>query len=357
MKKEELESFNLENIEDEDLKCSICHYYFTTNLKPYSLNCNHHLCLKCIDALIEKNMYNCPICRRAFSIEERKNFQINEKYLSFVTQILKLKFIFCIKCQKIYNFIEHYENCDQINFKDSHESFENINDLAIDCLKIIKSSDRHLNILDNSEVSIYEEIHRIMKIININFYEFFNKTLEKFIEGIPKINHEEHLEEIFNYLKFYDMFIKSTRVNDSDDSQTKDFFISWIENHINKLPLIHENNGEGTPFKGLSPGEILKYNFAKYKNFKEIKNTPYISLNRDKIIDSENDSDYDFHNFNTKKNTNGDSNDITNKYKNNNLSHIDILFSKHINNNNEDNKDKLLKNTNKVNKIFNSNFL
>ena len=140
MKEEELEYIDFNNIEDEDLKCSICHNYFSKNLKPYSLNCNHNLCLKCIDAIIEKNMFNCPICRRSFTIEERKNFKINEKFLDMVVKILEFKFVFCQKCQKIFYFNEHFENCDQINFKDSNQSFDDINNLAKDCLKVFKLS-------------------------------------------------------------------------------------------------------------------------------------------------------------------------------------------------------------------------
>ncbi len=348
MEKHELDEFHLDNIEDEDLKCSICHYYFTKNIKPYSLNCNHNLCLKCIDALIEKNMFNCPICRRSFSIEDSKNFNINAKYLDFITQILQLKYIFCIKCQKVFNFIEHFENCDQINFKDSNESLVDINNLAKDCLKLIKSSNRHLNILNNSQISIYEEIHRIMKIININFFEFFNKKIENFIEGIPKINLEELLEEIFNYLKFYELFFRSDKI-ETLNGNNKDQLNYWIENHINKLPFFPMKNGEATPFEDITT-EILKFNFANYENFKEIKNSSIINLNNDKFIDSENDSEYDFNNFNSKKNNNEDSKNIASKYTKDNLNQIDILFNKDKYKSNEDHNKGI--NRNKVNLIY-----
>jgi hypothetical protein len=358
MKKEELHEFNFEDIEDEDLKCSICHYYFTKNLQPYSLNCNHNLCLKCMDALIEKNMFNCPICRRSFSIEDRNNFQINKKYLDFVTKILEIKFIFCNKCQKVYNFIEHFESCDQINFKDSHESFGDINNLAKDCLKIIKFSNKHLYVLNTSESSIYEEMHRIMKIININFYELFNKTIEKFIEGIAKINQEEFIEEVFNYLKSYENFIKAC-INENHDSKNKDQFSFWIENHINKLPIVSRKNGEVISANEIPITEIMQCNFIKYMNFKEIKNSPHLNFNKNKYVDSDNDREYDLVNFNSNKNKIEDSKDIANRYKKDNFNQIEILFSKNKNITIKNSQNIVVKN-NQVNKIcknFNLKYL
>lgn len=330
MNDKELQKFDLKDIEDEDLKCAICHYYFTKILQPYSLNCNHNLCLKCIDALIEKNMFNCPICRKTFNMEDRYNFQLNKGYLDFITKILEMKFVYCLKCQKIFKFIEHFETCDQINFKDSHESYEDINKLAKDCLKIIKSSDKHLNILNSSEISIFEEIQRIMKIININFYEFFNKTIEKFIQGIPKINQEELIEEIFDYLKSYESFIKAYNIENFTE-KNKDEFGFWIENHINKLPLISTNNQETTPSKDIVNKEILNYNFMNYLNFKEIKKSPNLDFNKNKYIDSDNDSEYDYFNNNLNRNDYENSRDIANTYKSDNLNQIDNLFSKHKN--------------------------
>jgi len=347
MKNEKFEISELENIEDEDLKCSICHYYFTKNLKPYSLYCSHNLCFKCIEALIEKNMLNCPICRRSFNSEDKNNFKINDKFLILVTNILEYKFIFCLKCKKVSNFIEHFECCDQINFKDSNEIFVDIFDLAKDSIKIFQSSERHINILKNSEISIYEEIHRILKIININFFEFFTKSIDKFIEGIPKINIEISIEEIFSYLKNFELFVKACNQQLSDLKNVEDnYFNKWLKIHINKIPtfsikdglpnLIHDND---------KLNEILKYNFTNFTNFTDIQKSINVIFNHnhDNLMDSVNDSDYDFINFNKKKKSNKFDIKPANKYKQDSLNQLDILFSK--------NKDQIIDSSNINDKI------
>jgi len=350
MKKLEQEIHEIKNLEDEDLKCSICNYYFSKNLKPYLLNCNHNLCLRCIDGIIEKNMFNCPICRRVFTLEDKNNFQINEKFLNLVNKILDHKLIYCNKCQKIFTFNEHFENCDQINFKESNESLQDLNNLAKDCLKIFNHSNKHLNILNNSEKSIYEEMNRIIKIININFYEIFSKTIQQFYEGIPKINYEEFIEEIFSFLKEYEGFVRASLNIEYDEKSQNDYdyiynnvieIESIIKFHFNKLPKLKtkektknfynekiEENRETQKFYD----EIFKYNFTNYKNFKEIKNSKNNNLNTNpNVIESENDSDYNFKRYDKSLNLNNNSElkqINSNLNKNDIFNEIDFLFSK-----------------------------
>ncbi len=366
MKKLEQKLEELKNLEDEDLKCSICNYYFSQNLKPYLLNCNHNLCIKCINGIIEKNMFNCPICRRIFSLEEKNDFKINENFLELVNKILQFKLIYCNKCQKIFTFLEHYENCDQINFLDSNYSFENVNNLAKDCLKILQNSNKHLNILNNSEKSIYEEINRIIKIILINFYEHFSKTIQQFYDGIPILNYEELIEEIFNFLKKYDGFVK-TYLNLEEEKninyqnlvydQNEDFdFI--IKMQFNKFPKLkkennelkilfnNKNNNENTDDENKKKGnifdEILKYNFSDFKNFKELKDFKKNFSNLDlDFIDSENDSECDFNKLNNILNIKDNSKFIqknTKCYKNDIIEEMNLLFSKNKQISREENK-------------------
>ena len=257
MYKDELETIN---IQDEDLRCSICDYYFSNKIKPYNLPCNHNLCIKCIDAIIDKKMFNCPICRRAFSQNDRENFQVNKTLLDSIVKILDLKIIFCKKCQKIFNYNEHYEICDQINFKDSYESLDEISNLANECLQVFKLTDKHMNILVNSKNSLYQEIYEIIKLINIKFYEFFNKTIEKFFEGIPEINYQDSIGEIFDFLKNYEIFLKTS---DGEKINIINYQNNSLKININKLPKLPEN-------PNMVNDEILKYKFSNYTNYNEI---------------------------------------------------------------------------------------
>lgn len=235
----EYDIFNeINDIEDEDMKCSICNYYFSRNLKPYSLKCNHNLCMKCIEGIVDKKMFNCPICRRCFNEEEKKNFKINENLLNLITKILDFKLIFCHKCRKIFSFTEHFDKCDQIYFKDSNEVLMELSILASDCLKVFKLNEKHLNILNYSKNSIYEEIYKIIKIININFYEYFTNLIETFFEGIPKLNHEEALSEVFDYLKNFEIYIKMQNFENPPKDQVMIAIEKFNQNKINELNFI-----------------------------------------------------------------------------------------------------------------------
>ena len=122
--------FCIDQQEDEDLRCPICDFYFSQSTKPYLLPCNHNLCNNCIDNIIRKNMYYCPICRKPFTLEERTSFKVNFAFLNLVVKILKSKVIYCTTCSKVFNWNDHNLVCDQKFFKETSEIVDEINKLA-----------------------------------------------------------------------------------------------------------------------------------------------------------------------------------------------------------------------------------
>ena len=91
-----LKTDNNDDIYDElDFRCPKCKWYFSSITKPYILPCNHNICLKCIDSLINENKTKCPICNSSFKKQEKDFFQINLVFLNILLKILQTKIIFC----------------------------------------------------------------------------------------------------------------------------------------------------------------------------------------------------------------------------------------------------------------------
>jgi hypothetical protein len=193
--------FSIDQQEDEDLRCPICNYYFSEITKPYLLPCNHNLCLKCIDCIIDKKYFGCPICRKNFKEEDKKKFQVNFAFLNLVIKILKTKVIFCKKCSKIYNWVDHYSLCDQRDFMETNEMFEQIKKLADESYLILKTLDRHINVLPRSKMSIFEATHDILKIIKLKFFENFHKTIEQFFTNIPVMSYKSYIRDLKRFLE------------------------------------------------------------------------------------------------------------------------------------------------------------
>ncbi|MBQ5378846.1 MAG: hypothetical protein IIU10_01425, partial [Paludibacteraceae bacterium] len=59
-------------------------HFFQHFSQPYILPCNHNICLKCIDSLIDENKTLCPLCNSHFNKEERNTFQINLVFLNIL---------------------------------------------------------------------------------------------------------------------------------------------------------------------------------------------------------------------------------------------------------------------------------
>jgi uncharacterized protein with PIN domain len=86
--------------------------------------------LDCIESLLsQKQWSNCPICSIPFTKENNNPFQVNLGFLTLVSNILKTKIIFCKKCNKIYNWNEHFSHCDQSEFQEVNETIFEIKTL------------------------------------------------------------------------------------------------------------------------------------------------------------------------------------------------------------------------------------
>ena len=82
------QDYDFEKQEDEDLRCPICNYYFSQVTKPYLLPCNHNLCYQCIELITNKNMFDCPLCRKPFGAEGKNNFKVPFNYNHIVSSII-----------------------------------------------------------------------------------------------------------------------------------------------------------------------------------------------------------------------------------------------------------------------------
>lgn len=230
------QDYEIEQQEDEDLRCPVCNYYFSNIIKPYLLPCNHNLCLECIDNIMKKNMLYCPICRCKFNIEEREKFQVNFSFLSLVIKILKTKVIFCSKCSKVFNWSEHQGSCDQRQFKETNEVFGEVKMLIDECIKLLKSSNQYMNILDVSKRSIYNKLNDISKEINDAFGDKCQGIIEAFYKSIPQISIDIYYNGIINYLVLCEPLYNNMNVNTKDIND-----ILVLHNKINKSEgIVHD---------------------------------------------------------------------------------------------------------------------
>ena len=215
--------FLIDQQEDEDLRCPICNFYFSQKTKPYLLPCNHNLCDKCIDGVIHKNMLFCPICRKDFTQDERKNFKVNYSFLNLVLKILKTKNIYCSRCQKINNWNEHHVICDEKYFKESNEILGEIKELADRSSFVLKFIDKHKNILEKSKNEIKQSGKDIICNIHNKFDENFYKTIDNFFRNIPNLKLEENIKEIKQFIEVcrpLGFVKKSPRVEKHEDKHS-----------------------------------------------------------------------------------------------------------------------------------------
>ena len=134
-----LKTENFDDLYDElDSRCPKCKWYFSSITKPYILPCNHNICFKCIDQLIEENSTKCPVCNSLFNKEEKNSFQTNLVFLNILLKILQSKIIFCKNCNKIFYWKEHYDTCDQANFRDISFIFREIKNSCEGKIRVLK---------------------------------------------------------------------------------------------------------------------------------------------------------------------------------------------------------------------------
>ena len=87
------QDYDFEKQKDEDLRCSICNYYFSPVTKLYLLPYNHNLCYQCIELIKNKNMLYCPLWWKPFGKKEKIILKMNTSLLNFIVKIFKTKMI------------------------------------------------------------------------------------------------------------------------------------------------------------------------------------------------------------------------------------------------------------------------
>ena len=182
------QDYDFEKQEDEDLRCPICNYYFSQVTKPYLLPCNHNLCYQCIELITNKNMFDCPLCRKPFGIEGKNNFKVNTSLLNLIVKILKTKIIYCTKCNKIFHWTEHYSVCPESGFKETDEILGELKQLVNSCIQLIKKIDYIEKLKENKSNEILNKILSNQFEIEKKFNFQSQKTIEEFYKSIPELN-------------------------------------------------------------------------------------------------------------------------------------------------------------------------
>ena len=182
------QDYDFEKQEDEDLRCPICNYYFSQVTKPYLLPCNHNLCYQCIELITNKNMFDCPLCRKPFGAEGKNNFKVNTSLLNLIVKILKTKIIYCTKCNKIFHWTEHYSVCPESGFKETDEILDELKQLVNSCIDLIKKIDNIEKMKENKSNEILNKILSNQFEIEKKFNFQSQKTIDDFYKSIPELN-------------------------------------------------------------------------------------------------------------------------------------------------------------------------
>ena len=252
--------------DDKDLRCSICHYFFSEITKPYLLKCNHNLCLKCINNQFNKNnLLICPICKVKTYADERKNLQVNFAFLSLLSKLLLKKAIFCKKCYKIFSWSEHHKVCDEKHFQETNEILIETSNLADECKKIIELENYFRKLLDTSKENISKYITNMMDSFNIKFTDNLNASVEKLFNNIlfskskDKLIIDTSFENNFqNIKKFIGLYTqnKSKQIRfDKIDSKEQNNF-----NNFNKQNLLHKRSDSYSCIKQISKVSLSNSN-------------------------------------------------------------------------------------------------
>ena len=317
-----------EQQDEEDFRCPKCKWFFSTLTKPYILPCNHNICLKCIDSLIIENKTICPICNSIFNKEERNSFQVNIVFLNILLKILQSKIILCKKCNKIFYWKEHYNNCDQSNFIETTKLFNEIKIACEEGIKIIKLYNNNPNILFKYKSNIFENIKRTLREISDLYKKEINIGFKKLFFTSKKIDFNQSKKDIISFLELclpYNNYFDENEI-------------------INILEKYNYNSPQKKPYfktgYGLSPiqSQLIShspFNIKNLKNFTDNKNSTVMisqmSKGNQKIINYTRNineiNNYEINNNKVKKNN----------YNNQRVDQNHNMFNKMINDNNKKN--------------------
>lgn len=271
------QDYEIEKQEDEDLRCPICNYYYSSITKPYLLPCNHNLCSLCIDKIINKKMLYCPLCRKTFSLEDREKFQVNFTFLNLVIKILKTKVIYCKKCSKIFNWTEHHLVCDQSQFKETNEIIEEIKTLIDDCIIFVKEKEQTVKLKENYLSDFFASLLKFQKEVEEIFCSKTETEIEQFYNNIPFLDIDLLYKELTNFVKICEPIYSSLNLNQAE--------IKNVIENLDKDPQKNEGNANEKYFNQQKDsnkfGKQNVFNFYNKDDFitKDSDNIPTIRKN------------------------------------------------------------------------------
>ena len=197
-----LKTESIDDLYDElDFRCPKCKWYFSSITKPYILPCNHNICLKCIEDLIKKNTTICPVCKSSFNKEEKNRLQVNLVFLNILLKILQSKIIFCKNCNKIFYWKEHYNKCDQENFRDISFIFKAIKNSYEETIKVLKLFDNQSNILFKYKKNVYDNIKKKINEISQKFKKETNLAFPKLFLTSQELDFNKSKRDILFFLE------------------------------------------------------------------------------------------------------------------------------------------------------------
>ena len=240
-----LKTENIEDSQDEfDFRCPKCKWYFSSITKPYILPCNHNICLKCIDSLINENRMMCPLCNFSFKKEDRNSFQINLVFLNILLKILQTKIIYCKNCNKIFYWKDHYNICEQSIFKDTSNIYREIKISCEEAIKIFNFFDSQSNILFKYKKNIYDNIKKRINDISDKFKKETNLIFPKLFLMSKKIDFYKYKKDILSFLELclpYNKYFNSKEIYKVIQKFNPNY------SKENNLSIINQND------RGLSP--------------------------------------------------------------------------------------------------------
>ena len=233
------QDYDFEKQEDEDLRCPICNYYFSQVTKPYLLPCNHNLCYQCIELITNKNMFDCPLCRKPFGAKGKNNFKVNTSLLNLIVKILKTKIIYCTKCNKIFHWTEHYSVCPESGFKETDEILDELKQLVNSCIDLIKKIDNIEKMKENKSNEILNKILSNQFEIEKKFNFQSQKTIDDFYKSIPELNlrNSNDFNLILNFVNSCEPIasILNINLNSSDNNNIYGSSLSGSGNNMFKI--------------------------------------------------------------------------------------------------------------------------
>ena len=206
-----------EFLDEEELRCQKCKWYYCSLTKPYILPCNHNICQKCLESLKKEQINICPFCKKKFDIKELDLLQVNYTFLNLVNKIMITKIIFCKECNKISYWREHCSKCNQANFIGP---FNIINDIKNACERSINSLKLYNNrkiLVANYKNSIITNIKKIKEVINKKNENNIKNGLDKlFIINInlKSIDFIKYKKYIFNFLELCLQYKNNFNINE-----------------------------------------------------------------------------------------------------------------------------------------------